>query len=70
MEAKEGRDVRVHDVPNAFIQTDNNKKVVMKIKGKAAELLERTDPSLYRKYVIYENGVIVLYVELVKALYG
>ena len=28
------------------------------------------DPRLYRKFVMIENGVTVLYVELTKALYG
>ena len=29
IEAKERRDVRVHDVPNAFVQADNDEKVIM-----------------------------------------
>ena len=70
IEAKEGCNVRVHNVPNTFVQTDNDEKVVMKVKGKAAELLVRTDPKLYRKFVLYERGVVVLHVELAKALYG
>ena len=43
---------------------------VMKIKGKAADYLILTDPKLYRKYIMTENGDTVLYVELKKALYG
>ena len=70
IEAEEERDVRVYDVPNAFVQSDNDERVIMKVKGVAAELLLKTDPSLYRKYVIHEKGVVVLYVELRKALYG
>jgi hypothetical protein len=42
----------------------------MKLRGKLAEYLVRTDPSLYRKYVTIENGKPVLYVELLRALYG
>ena len=42
----------------------------MKLRGKLAELLVKTDPSLYRKYIIMENGQEVLYVELLRALYG
>ena len=67
IEAEEERDTQVHDVPNAFVTTDNNKKVIMKIKGVAAELLVKTDPRLY---ILLEKGVVVLYVELRKALYG
>lgn len=32
IEASEVRDTWVHDVSNAFVQTENNKKVVVKIK--------------------------------------
>ena len=70
IEAKEGRDTRVHDIPNAFVQAKNEDQVIMKIKGKAAEYLVRCDPRLYRKHVLLENGVTVLFVELKKALYG
>ena len=70
IEAKEERDTRVHDVPNAFVQVDNHKRVIMKLKGKAAEYLILCDPRLYRKFVMVENGSTVLYVELTKALYG
>lgn len=70
IEAKEKRDTRVHDIPNAFVQADNDKTVIMKIKGKAADYLVLMDPRLYRKYIMMENGATVLYVELKKALYG
>jgi hypothetical protein len=33
-------------------------------------MLVRIEPKLYRKYVRDENGKAVLYVELLKALYG
>ena len=42
----------------------------MEIKGKAAEYLALCDPRLYRKLVMLENGVTVLYMELRMALYG
>ena len=66
IEAKEKHDTRVHDIPNAFVQTENEDKVVLKVKEKSAELLVKTDPKLYRKYVIYEQGIVILYVELKK----
>ena len=55
IEAKEQRDTRVHDVPNAFVQADNEDRVIMKIKGKAAEYLVLCDPRLYRKYAMIEK---------------
>lgn len=70
IEAKEGRDTCVHDVPNAFCQAHNDEKVIMKIKGKAADYLMLADPRLYRKFVQLENGATVLFVQLKMALYG
>ena len=72
IEAKEKRDVAVMDIPNAFVQTDmeGEEKVVMKIRGQLAELLVRTDPKIYRKFITMERGQTVLYLELRKALYG
>ena len=58
IEAKEKREVAVVDIPNAFIQTDVNKEdtVIMKLRGKAAELLVQAAPQLYRKYITLENA--------------
>ena len=72
IDAQEHREVAVVDIPNAFIQTDVKKEdtVIMKLHGKAAELLVKTAPELYRKYITIENGKNVLYVEAWKAIYG
>ena len=45
-------------------------KVMMKLCGKLAELMMITGPKIYWKYVTIENGIPVLYVELLKALHG
>ena len=42
----------------------------MKIRGKLAEILIDTAPELYKAYAVIENGQAVIYVELLKALYG
>lgn len=76
IDAKEGREVAVVDIPNAFILTPNEKlrdwheTDIMKIRGKLAEMLVEIDPTTYAPYVTYENGVPVLYVEIWRALYG
>ena len=71
IDAKEGREVAVCDIPNAFIQTDmEGDTVIMKLRDKAAEILVQTAPEIYRKYITIENGKVVLYVEALKALYG
>jgi hypothetical protein len=76
IDAKEEREVAVVDIPNAFIQTKNvqlkshHRKDIMKIKGVLADMLVELDPELYGPYLTKENGVSVLYLEILKALYG
>lgn len=43
--------------------------VLVKIRGEAVDIICKCN-SMYTKYVTYENGKKVLYLELVKALYG
>ena len=70
IDAKERRDVATVDIPGAFMQGDQDETVHMRLEGTLAELLTKCDPKLYRQYVVTENNKPVLYVELVKALYG
>jgi hypothetical protein len=70
IDATEERDVATVDIPGAFMQADIDELVHVKFEGEIAEMLVKMDPKLYRKYVKDENGKTVLYVELLKALYG
>jgi hypothetical protein len=70
IDATEGRDVATMDIPAAFMQADIDEVVHVKFEGEMAEMLVKMDPKLYRKFVKNENGKTVLYVELLKALYG
>ena len=70
IDAKERRDVATVDIPGAFMQGDQDETVHMRLEGTLAELLTKCDPKLYRQYVVTENNKPVLYVELMKALYG
>ena len=71
IDAYEHRDVAIIDVQNDFLQSENDQRIIMAIRGKTAELLVRVNPSLYRKYIWYsKNGVPMLYVLVSKALYG
>ena len=76
IDAKEERDILTADIPNAFIQTEmpppeeGEDRVVMKITGPLAKLLVALDPETYSKYVTHERGQDVLYVLVLKALYG
>jgi len=63
------------DIPNAFVQTDvrqkeGDEKIIMKIRGQLVEILLEISPVTYKDYVVYENGKKVLYVQIMKALYG
>jgi hypothetical protein len=76
IEAKEQRDVMTCDIPNAFIQALLPKKdpgedrVVMKITGVLVDMLVYINPELYGPAVVLENQKKVLYVEVLKAIYG
>ena len=70
IDAAEGRHVRIVDVPGAFMQADMDELVHVRFEGKMVELLLEVDEELYRPYVTREKGKLVMYVELLKALYG
>lgn len=74
IEAKENRDIMTVDIPNAFIQTDiksdDGERVIMKIKGALVDMLVQLDPTTYKNFVVYDGKVKVLYVQVLKAIYG
>ena len=72
MDALEGRCVAVADVPGAFLQTDQplDEKVHIRLTGIMVDLLLKIDPEMYGPYVVYEGKEKVMYLELLKALYG
>jgi hypothetical protein len=75
IEAQEGRDVATCDIPNAFIQTDleehdeQGNRTIMKIRGQLVDILCELDPS-YVDYVVHERKSKVLYMHVIKAIYG
>ena len=75
IDAKENRDVATVDISNAFIQTDveNNddgSRVIMKIRGPLVDMLVELAPEVYAEYVTFEGKSKVLYVHVLKAIYG
>ena len=42
----------------------------MKVRGKLVEWLVELDPLRYQNKIVYENGKMVLYLEVLKAIYG
>ena len=67
---KEGRDVATVDITGAFMHSDQDKTVHLHLQGTLTDLLVKCDPKLYCKYVVTEGRQRVLYVKLIKALYG
>ena len=70
IDAQEGRDVATTDIPGAFMQTDINDTVYVRLSGPLATLLAKVDKDKYEKFVVEEGGKPVIYVRLKKALYG
>ena len=76
IDAKEERDVMTADVPDAFIQAQmpdmkrNEDRVMMKITGLLVDLLVQLCPEVYGPYVLFENGRKLLYVQVLRAIYG
>ena len=76
IEAEEERDVAITDISNAFVQTDlalNGKPVfvLMAIRGVLADMLVKIAPEVYGPYLTKDKkGNSLLYVKLLKALYG
>ena len=70
IDAMENRTVAVVDIPGAFMQADMDPGVYMRIDGAMAELLMEIDYDMYQPHMVKERGKPVIYVELLKALYG
>ena len=70
IDAMENRTVAVVDIPGAFMQADMDPGVYMRIDGAMAELLMEIDYDMYHPHMVKEKGKPVIYVELLKALYG
>jgi hypothetical protein len=68
--AHERRKVISVDVPGAFMHSDIDEEIYVKLEGPMAELLVRVDPDKYGPFVVEEKGKKTLYVRLLKALYG
>ena len=69
VDAIENRHVATCDVPGAFMHSDIDEQVHVKLEGEIAELLIKVDPT-YAEYASKEKGKTVIYAELSKALYG
>ncbi len=70
IDACKKREVVTIDIPGVFLHTENEDYVIMRMNGTLAELMAKTDPKLYQKYLSDKKGKKVLYLHLRKALYG
>ena len=68
--AHERRKVVTIDIPGAFMQCDIDELIFVKLEGAMALLLVKMDPIKYEPFLTYEHDKPVLYVKLLKALYG
>ena len=70
VDAWENHKVVVLDVPGAFMQVDMDKLVHVWFQGEMVDNQLEIDHDLYSSYVSVEKGEKVMYVELLKVLYG
>jgi hypothetical protein len=71
VEAHNGLDVALVDVPGSFLSANMDEEVLMTLRGRLAELMVKTAPNIYQQYITLDsNNRPVLYVVLQKALYG
>lgn len=69
IDAFEDRDVATADVAGAYLKAFMDDFVIMKFVGPSVRILCKLNPT-HERCVTTENGVEVLYVRLIKALYG
>ena len=71
IDAYEGRSTSIVDFPGAYLHAKmpDEKRVLLKLRGQFVDIMCTVNPE-YRTYVRYEKGVKVLYLRLLRALYG
>jgi hypothetical protein len=69
IDALKRREVATADVPGVYLHANMDDFTILKVVGQSAAILCKTNPK-YEQYVTEENGKKVLYLQLLKALYG
>lgn len=69
IDAHEHRDVATADVAGAYLHADLDDFVLLRIEGDEVDIMCKVCAT-YEQFVTYENGKKVLYLRLLKALYG
>ena len=60
----------VADVAGAYLNADMKEMVLMKFEGNLVDFIVASNPKRYAPYVTYKTGRKVLYIQLLKAIYG
>ena len=72
IDAHERRSIAVVDIPGAYLHASmkhDKRRVLMKLQGKFVDFMCKAN-NKYAQYVTYERGKKVLYLKLLRALYG
>ena len=71
VDAHEERNVATFDVPGSFLNADmpKDKRILMKLRGYFVDIMCQVNPY-YEQHVRYENGENVLYILVLRAIYG
>jgi hypothetical protein len=69
IDAHEGRDTATADVAGAYLNASMDDFTLLKIEGESVDILCSISDT-YRPFVTHEQGKKVLYLQLLKALYG
>ena len=70
IDVMEDRNVAVLDAPGAFMQAEIDELVHVWFMGAMVNMLLQIDYKMYKDYIMIERGERVMYMELLKALYG
>jgi hypothetical protein len=71
IDAKEGRAVATADVGGPYLHADMDETVIMVFEGDMVDYMVQANPEKYGPHVhVSKSGKKLLYVELLKALYG
>ena len=70
IDAHENQCVSTVDIPGSFMQANMDEDVFMWIDGHMAELLLEIGYDMYQPHVMYKHNEPMIYVELLKVLYG
>jgi hypothetical protein len=69
VDAHKGRGVATADMVAAYLKAFMDDFVIMRFTGESVDILCKMNPE-YSKFVVMEGGTKVLYIRLVKAIYG